>query len=264
MSILNSVVNNATEPAVEDDFLGSGRKIYDTDAYPAKVDLAYAFVSPKGAIGVHLAFSIKANDKMEKYTEEIYFTNQKKETTYFRDGKNHPLPGFLRLNSISQLLVGKDIDKLASETKMVSRYNSESKKEEPVEVSLLTELSDKQLFLGLSHIKENKRTNVNGKWLRTAEVIEKNEIGKIFNVDKLSHAEVVAGETAPNFYNRWIEKFQGKVEDKVKDAEVASASAPAASPFAPAATTSPLAATTEAATPTEPAAPAAPAASIFD
>lgn len=261
MSILNSVVNNSTEPVVEDDFLGSGRKIYDTDAYPAKIDLAYAFVSPKGAIGVHLAFSIKANDKMEKFTEEIYFTNQKKETTYFREGKNHPLPGFLRLNSISQLLVGKDIDKLASETKMVSRYNGETKKEEPVEVSLLTELSDKQLFLGLSHIKENKRTNVNGKWLRTAEIIEKNEISKIFNVDKLSHAEVVAGETAPNFYNRWIEKYQGKIEDKVKDAEVASASAPAASPFAPA--VSPLANTNEAAS-TEPAAGAAPKASIFD
>lgn len=261
MSILNSVVNNTTEPVVEDDFLGSGRKIYNTDAYPAKIDLAYAFVSPKGAIGVHLAFSIKANDKMEKFTEEIYFTNQKKETTYFRDGKNHPLPGFLRLNSISQLLVGKDIDKLASETKMVSRYNGQTQKEEPVEVSLLTELADKQLFLGLSHIKENKRTNVNGKWLRTAEIIEKNEISKIFNVDKLSHAEVVAGETAPNFYNRWIEKYQGKIEDKVKDAEVASASAPAASPFAPA--VSPLANTNEAAS-TEPAAPAAPKASIFD
>ena len=219
MSLFNNLGTDGLEQS--EDRLGGGRKIFNTDIYPAVVKLAYASKADSGALAVNLVLDLNG----EEYREAIYVTNKKGENWFKNQNdptKKVPLPGFTTIDELCLVTLEKPLSQVATEEKVVKLYDFEAKKEVPKSVDALTELHGKELFVAIQKRLENKQKKEDNEYVPTAETRETNNIVKVFHSpSKLTIPEARNGKTEGEFYDQWLEKNKGQVYDarKIKDGE---------------------------------------------
>ena len=179
-----------------------GFTLFDSDIYLATVKTAYAKPANSGALGIGLVLDINGKE----YRETMYVTNKSGENFYkTKDGK--------------KVATDKPLCQQSEGTKKIALYNAELKKEVPTDVTELSDLAGKQVYVAILKKTENKRvfnTNTNSYDL-SEETRDVNAIdGFMHNPTKLTKFEAEHGKTEPEFFNKWLEKNKGKVRDQTK------------------------------------------------
>lgn len=209
--MLNQIKTDNTVNTEETDVLGGG--ILPTNIYGSKISMAYLTESTKGAIGVVLHLMTPSQQNIRG---TVWITNRNKETYYVKDNEKRALPGFLLMNSLGLLTVGKEVLQLDQEEKTVMVYDFDAKKELPTNVPVLVELLNQEIYTAVEHrIVDSTTLNTStGKYEPTGKTRETNEIVKFFRAsDKKTVSEVQAQEDA-TFFDKWLEKNKDKVIDK--------------------------------------------------
>ncbi len=238
MSLLKGLKKN-DKLAGERDSVGGGQ-VRDSDIYPLTVGMAYLDKSSGGALGVFLTFK---DEQGKEINQTIYVTSGDEKgnsNTYTdKDGEEHYLPGYLQMNGLCLLSLGKELDEMEEEEATISIYDFTVKSKVMKKKQVLKELIGAKIKAGI--LKQIKNKNVkgdDGKYYATTDTREENEISKFFrDEDNLTVPEIQAGETEAKFYQDWLAKFKGQVIDKtVKDAKAPPAAgakpAPGAAPAA--------------------------------
>lgn len=231
--MLNNIKTDNAVNTEESDILGGGG-LLPTDIYGSKVALVYMTESKNGALGVVLHLK---TSKGQDLRQTVYITNRQKEMFYTKDGEKRALPGFLLMNSLALLTVGKELTTLDTEEKTVMVYDYDAKKELPTQVQVISELMGEEIYAAVELQTVDKTALAsNGSYQPTGETRQQNEIVKFFRAsDKKTVSEIQAKEEA-KFYDSWIEKNQGKEKMKAKGASGNTGSKPGApTPPAPSA-----------------------------
>lgn len=239
---MNAFANLSTSEEIqgEKDTVG-GNGPLDSDVYGAKVTMAYVTKSTRGALGVVLHLKTTAG---REHRETIYVTSgdDKGNKNYFeKDGEKKYLPGFINMNALCLLTVGKELSEVDTEEKVVKVYDFEQKKEVPMNKEVLVELLNEEIKVGLQkQIVDKRAKQDDGSYGPTGETREVNEIDKFFRAsDDMTTAEIRAAAEEADFINVWTNKWKGQVRDRsTKDAQQGRTGAPAglgagkaASPF---------------------------------
>jgi hypothetical protein len=194
----------------EKDTLGAGKfDPWESGAYDVVIDLAYEIESKNGAKGV--CFNFKTKDGKE-LSQTIYATSgkEKNQLNYYvsKDGAKHYLPGFILINDIALLTLGEEIKDLDTETKVLSIYNYEAKKELPTKSEVFVDLLGKDVTLGIQKVLEDK-------YNKPGETRTVNVISKVFREADKKTTNEVRSESAAEFYPTWVEKNAGILVNKV-------------------------------------------------
>ncbi len=191
----------------------------ETDIYTGKIKMAYAGKAKSGAQSV----TIIQDQNGSEYRETIYVTNKKGENWFANKddpSKRVPLPGFTIMDDICMVTVGCSLAEIETEEKMVKIYDPDQKKELPKAVQVLTPLLGQEVSLGIRKILENKTKKEGDEYVATSEERTTNVIEKVFHTEtKMTVAEGRQGLDAGVFWDAWLEKNKGQVQDKrtIKD-----------------------------------------------
>lgn len=212
--MFDTLKNDGLEAA--EDRLGGGGFIVDTDAYKAKVEMAYGIVSGNGAKGVNFTFLLPDG---KKYSETVYVTNRAGENFFLnKDDKTKkvPLPGYTTVNDICICVTEKGLAEQSLEEKTVNVYDYDLKRDVPKNVPVLVDLIGGEVILGIVRNLENKSVKDGaGNYQPTADTRETNNIEKVFEVNtKMSIVEATNGKTAAEFHDKWLERNKGNTRDK--------------------------------------------------
>jgi hypothetical protein len=210
----------------------------ETDVYGGKIKVAYAGQSTGGAHNVTLLVAMADGGE---YRETVYVTNKKGENFFLsKDAKNADgspkkvaLPGFTTIDDICQVSADKVLADMDTEEKIVNIYDYDAKKELPKSVQVLTELTGKDVLLGIKKSLVNKSDKVGDEYVANAETREENHIEKVFH-PTLRVTVVEAKNTNPGetpvaaFIDTWLEKQKGKTHDKrtIKDGSAGTSGRP--------------------------------------
>lgn len=208
------------------DVLG-GYSLFDSDAYLGKIKVAYVVVSDGGATGVALQLDLNGKE----YNETIYITNKQGENFFLNQQdktKKVPLPGFTLINDLCIVTTEKPLAEQETEEKVVNVYDAIEKKAVPKGVQVIMGLVGQEAYFGIVKKLENKsvKNDATGKYDPTAETRETNALVKVFhNPTKLTVNEVMQAQEAGSmpesavFYEAWVKKNKGNVQDarKIKD-----------------------------------------------
>ena len=183
----------------------AGSFVWDTGVYHAKITKAYLGKSSGGAYNV----TIELTDDKDRKLELVEYVTNREGVNFFvnKKGEKQLLPGMAKMNALAETLTGKEIGELETETKLVEQYDSTAKKRIPKETPVLVELLGKEGYFGIIKVIDFKNKE-------KTETKEKNELDKVFNEDKLTLAEIKAGNTEPEFFDKYVEK---RTPDYVKD-----------------------------------------------
>ena len=226
-----SVFGNLTTEGMEEtgDVLGGGSGAFDAGIYLAKVKMLYATTSAKGAKGAVVILDINGRE----YRETIWMTSQAGKNYYHpkikgsqeRDtSKKVPLPGFVTVNELAQIAVGKEINSVNFDEKKVKEYDFDLKKDKLVDASVATELQDTEILVAIKNTLENKTKEVNGSYVATNETRTVNTIEKVAHPTKRMTVSEAREKAEPAFMDAWDKKNSGKVHDKTVKSDVKSGS----------------------------------------
>lgn len=215
---------SVSEDVQEDkDVLGGGSFVWDSNIYPTTVDMAYLSEAASGAVAMNFVFKDEGGRKLK---QTIYITsgNEKGKKTYYinkNTGKKHNLPGFTTVYNIIAITLNTDLNSAvnASQKKTLMLYDFDAGGEVATEVEhVLVDMIGKKVVLGVKKILENKKQKGDdGKYHAIAETREINEIATAFFPDsKLTVSEKKSGLTEPDFYDKWLDKYEGDVHDKTE------------------------------------------------
>lgn len=218
-----SFINNSEYEAgkvVEKDVVGGGFKSLPSDVYDFEILLAYTSTAASGAKAMNLELKNVAAGTKHRFT--IYVTNKQGSIKYKdKSGELHYLPGFLTIDSLCLLTVGKPLVQLqeSMEKKTINLYNYEQKREVPTDVDMLMPLIGQHIKAGILETIENKSTKnaSTGKYEPTNDKRTINEIDKFFrHRDNKTVGEIVGKKDEATFMTEWLEKWKGKPNDKYK------------------------------------------------
>ena len=204
----------------DDDRLG-GFKRLDTGVYLAVIKHAYFSVSKNGAkvLNVRFQVAVDGSDKPHEIDKQMYYTNNQGSVKNSKgDGYTY---GYNQAESLCQLASGKAFKDQASKQIILELRNFELKQDVPTQVWALTELTGKQVQLGIQNKVGNKQVNTApagqpDKYEDTADKREWNEVAKFFAKDGRTFSEIKEGKTA-EFKTKWVEEFGGKIIGKYND-----------------------------------------------
>lgn len=210
MSILGNLqVDTTAERSTPFESLESG-------IYNGKIKQAYFIESKGGALGMALTLELENGSE---HRETIYFTNRNKQTFYTRNNKNYDLPGYALLNDLALFTTGKRLEQGAESVIQAEVYDYDTKSTVKKEVKAPRDMLDKPVCVGILK-KEENRTELNSstnKYEPTNEKITVTNIDAAFHPKThLSVPELIAKETEPKAYNKWVDKNQGKTKDNFK------------------------------------------------
>jgi hypothetical protein len=224
--------NLQTSADIEDsqDKLGGGG-VLDSGIYEFTIDQAYVTKADSGAMALNLKLSNEAGNRIQ---QQLWMTSGKAKgcLNYYTDkaGKKQYLPGFDLANALCLLTVGKEINQLVPEEKILNIYDFTAKRELPTKVNVVVELFNKSIIAGISKelVDKNKDTgtvDASGKkiYAATGESREQNNIEKFFRArDGMTVGEIKGGATTGEFKNAWLERNANKVKDKTTKGVVSS------------------------------------------
>lgn len=203
----------------------------DTNIYGGTIKVAFAGQSDGGAKNVTLILSL-ANG--QEHRETVYITNKKGEVFFVPQNdkaKKVALPGFTVVDDLCQVTTDKVLAEQDTEDKVVNVWNSETKKEEPKSVPVLTELTGKPFLVAIRKVLSNK-SGPAPDYAPIADTREENVIEKVFHPElRITVVEAKAGKQEPEFYDAWLKANEGKVSDrrKIKDGDAGTAGRPRSS-----------------------------------
>ncbi len=229
--------NLGTEGLQEaEDRLG-GYGAVETDAYAAKIKVAYAGTAANSnAQSITIIADLGQN---REYRETLWITD-KEGKNYFLNKQDNTkkvaLPGFRTIEDICLVTTEKPLSQQPTEEKMVNIYDYDQKKDVPKGVQVLTELTGKEVILGVTRQIVNKNEKQgDGTYKPVAESRTENVIDKVFHSPtKLTVVEAQQGATEPVFYDKWVEKNKGNDRDRrtIKDGEGGKSGRPGGAPQA--------------------------------
>lgn len=205
----------------EKDTVGGAYQPLESDIYPAKITLAYISKSKGGAMALNIHFD---TIKDGSHKQQLWVTSgdAKGNKTFFetKNGDRKFLPGFIHANALCLLTVGKKINEVDTEEKVVKLYSYESQSEEPTKVEVLTDLIGQEVYLGLQkQIVDKNVKDANGSYVPSGETREVNELDKIFRAaDKKTTTEAADTEATAAFFDTWLEKNKGNTQNRAKGA----------------------------------------------
>lgn len=234
MSLMSKVITKdmADVQTEEKDTLGGGGGIKDTGIYPFEIQYAYVIESKNGALGLslHLKDADGNQVRFNGAMGSIYFTNRNKEPFYIKNDQKHMSFGAQLVNSLAQATLEEDFFSLDTEEKTINLYSYDEQREVPTKVEMVMPLIGQQFFGAIQRVTEDKmQADNSGKYIPTGETRDKNELVKVFNVDRLTQAELKTGEDIPEeelFYTKWLAKNEGKTIDRTDKSAGASAGVP--------------------------------------
>lgn len=222
--------NLGTEGHEETNDRVGGFAAKDTDAYLAKVKMAYADKAQSGAQNVNLVLDLGGSE----YSETIYITNKKGENFFHpKDGngnpdttKKVPLPGFTTVDDLCLMISGKPLNQQDTEEKIVKIYDYDEKKEVPKSKHVLVDLIGGEVYVGLVRqtVDKNKKNETTGDYEPTGETRDENVIEKVFHypskvtVVEAREAQKAGKDAEATFYDKWVETNKGKTRNKSKGA----------------------------------------------
>ena len=211
MSLFTSQSTEKEE--VEQDSLG-GKKILSQDVYPAIIEMAYLRESLSSkSVALNVVFRTDAGDIIEK---PYWFINKEGNNFTTKDGKQRDTFGMTQLKALSRVAIGGDIPDTTIEPKTIKKYDFDARKEVPTEVQMMMGLVKAPVQIAVTHLKRNKGVKqADGKYKDVGELIEENDIAKVFSTDGHTASEIMEGVEA-EFITEWLDHNKGKVVDKFK------------------------------------------------
>lgn len=204
---------NDTDVERAEDTTGGFHRL-DSDIYQAVVKTAFVGESTGGAMYVTLVFDISGSE----YRETLYISNRNKEV-FYRDSNNkkRPIPGYALFKNICIICTNKEPNKLSAEEKVIKVWDYETSSDQLKSVPVITELTGKEVALGILKELVNKRKkNNHGDYVEVAEYNEVNRIAAVFHpVKHLTVNEALDGKPA-KFWDAWLTANQGKTKDRRK------------------------------------------------
>ena len=222
---MNMLATLATDDSIatEKDSVG-GSRILESGLYGFKVVFAYVTKSAGGAIGLVLNLKNEQGQEIRSTQWMTSGTAKGCKNFYEKDGEKHYLPGFIMANSLCLLTVGKEINQLETEQKVIPVYNSEAKSEVPTKVDMLTDLLGQEILAGVikQTVDKSVKDATTGTYVPTGDTREENEVDKLFRAsDKMTTAEIRAQAEVATFVNTWKAKWEGVTRNKAKGAGAA-------------------------------------------
>lgn len=225
MGLFGNLTNEGLEEA--QDRLGGGFAPFEAAIYTGDIKQFYAGESTGGARSVTVILA-GGDFGDREYRETIYVTTgrDKGQRNWFpakdkdgkETGKKQPLPGFTIIDDMVQATVGKGLNELDFEEKIVNIYDHEAGKEMPKSVPVAVEILGKTVSVAIKNTLENQTVKDNsGNYVPKDDGSTRNvnNIEKVFNTAaKMTIAEAKNGATEGKFWAAWEEKNKGKVIDK--------------------------------------------------
>ena len=216
MSLLGNLTTDS-DIKTEEDRVG-GIRLFDSGVYDGKISMAYVTESKGGAMCLNVNFDIDGRELRQRFW--MTSGKAKGQRNYYetKDGAKAYLPGFNMANSLCLLTVGKEINAMDTDSKMLKLWSPEAKAEVPTEVPVVTGLLGQEITLGVVKQTVDKMAKGDsGAYEPTGETREENEVDKFFRTkDKLTTAEIRAQVTEPGFFDTWKSKFTNTVRDKTR------------------------------------------------
>lgn len=221
MSNIFSGKKGVEKDKVEEDFVGGGGFILDTDIYEAKIKAAYL---GKAAKSDARSFNIILDINGKELRNQIWMTNRNGDVTY-TDKKTKVeknLPGFNQINGLCMLLCSKELGDMDVEEMTLKIYDFDAKKELPKAVDCFVELHDVMLNVAVQRqiVDKTKLNESSKKYEPTGEVKNINEIIKFFPENKLVTISEVAhfiGSLGGEFDEVMTDGDLQKAIDKMED-----------------------------------------------
>lgn len=210
MSLLNSIQSDASVDTSDKDVLG-GRTLLTTNLYEGKIEAAWLSAAASGAI----AFNYIAKIGATSLRQTVYITNKAKQDFYLdkKTNENKIMPGAAQINALVKLLTGKNsVKELTTESRVLSLYDYDAKKEVPTKVDAFVDLHGRIMLFAVEHQIVDKY--IKGTYNPSGETREQNEITKFFDADTRQTATEKAGNATAEFATKWLEKNADKVIDK--------------------------------------------------
>jgi hypothetical protein len=151
------------------------------------------------------------------YTEKECVWSAKTKGPFYIDkktGKKKELIGFSKMNSLSKLLTGKDLNGSEFETKVHELYSKEAQGKVHTPRPTLVDWAGLEVTVGMMKKLENKQTKSGDTYVDTAEVRETNYVDKWFDAEKRTLTEKMKDQPA-EFIEQWEKANTGRVIDKV-------------------------------------------------
>jgi len=214
-NILSQFTENNFEAPSNPDVVGGGFSPVETDIYDVIIQNAYLTKSQGGAFGVVLNVMI-VNDGVKKHRETIYISNREGQNYYINKttGQKSPLPGFLTVNELCNVVSGKPLSEQETQDMYVNIYDFELGKEIPKEVPVFVGLTDAKVKAAIQKIKSNKQEKTDDGYIPTSEERETNQIAKFLEAESgKTWFEIQQGKDS-TYAKAWLEQWQGKVLDK--------------------------------------------------
>lgn len=225
-----SKLNTNTDLEESIDTLGGGGSFtVPSDIYELVIKQAYGHVAASGAMAVHLELGVTGREN--PYSETIYVTNKNGENFYTRNGKNFPLPGFSIIEDICLITTGSGLSEQPHEDKLVNIWDFESSKFIPKERPVLVDLIGKKFSGGILEIRENKtaKNQSTGKYEPINEERIINNLQKVWDTDSQLTVFEARNDKDPEFWDAWIDKYAGNLQDKYKEVKGGAAAGSAGS-----------------------------------
>lgn len=207
--------------ATDEDRIGGGGALLDTNCYAGTIKHAYISVADSGAMAINLQVEVEG----QTHNQTEYMTSGEakgcKNTYTDQAGKEKYLPGFIFANSLSLLGTGNEIAELEPEEKVIKLYNYEEKKELPTKVQMLMDLVGIDVkFLMEKQVVDKQVKNDAGKYVNSGETREQNKIVKFVRPrDNMTVTEIQEEAEEALHVETWLEKFAGEVINRAKGAD---------------------------------------------
>lgn len=221
MAKLNSI--NTKGMAKVKDTLGFTRP--PTDIYICKIKNAYLTESQQEdsesqMVNLEVDFieNFNGDELSNTYSERLVICNRDGDAFYVKNGQNIPMPGFVIIDDICQILTEEGITEQDTEIGKVKIRDYDSGQDIPTKVEILADLVGEEIALAIQHRRENKRErSSDGSYQPTPEPVERNTIVHAFSAEDFATLREIEDDKEPEFAEKWINKYQGKINDTFKE-----------------------------------------------
>lgn len=194
---------------------GGGFQPKESNIYLADIKVMYVTESSAGAKAVNVELELEDGSN---YRETIYVTNRNGGVTYEKDGKVFPLPGFKLIDELCLIASGKDLTEQDFQPKTLKLYDFESRSEVPREVPVSMDTVGQKIAVAIQQVRENKNAKGgDGKYHPTSEERVFNAIQSVFHPEHKVTVSEARAEKAAEFWDAWLKKWEGRVNDKYKE-----------------------------------------------